>query len=180
MSNSRLPQMPVNVRRLPALGTMIKLEASTKDLPILTSHLALEDMSSFAAQLKFRPWARDGVQVEGKLSAILDTQCPLTLNPVSQVIDTDFTAKFAPEGSKLAKPRLNDEGEMVFDLDVDDIPDVYEGEELDAWAIAIEYLLLEIDLFARADGAEFAQNPVADDTVDEKTSPFAVLQPLKK
>lgn len=175
-----VPQMPVSVRRLPTLGSVVKLNASSADIPALIAHLDLENISKFTAQLKFRPWARDGVQVEGVLSASLATQCPLTLKPVPQQIDAKFNAKFAPHTSKLAKPRLNDEGEMVLDVESDDIPDIYEGEELDAWAIAIEYLGLEIDFFLRAEGARFEQSTANETRVGEKPSPFGVLQSLKK
>ncbi len=184
MTNIQLPTRPVNVTRLPALGSVIKLEAEASDMTQLVAHMGLENISTFSASLKFRHWARDGVQVEGELSAHVETQCPVSLAPVAQNINSQFHAKFVPATSKLAKPRLNEDGEMLLDFESDDIPDIFEGEQLDAWEIAIEYLLLEIDHYARADDAEFVapndESPLQDDGDDTKSSPFSVLQHLKK
>ena len=180
MNNTILPSHKVNVLKLANLGTVIKLHAEKKDFPALISHMSLTGMDAFSAQLTFKPWARDGVQVAGELTAELATPCPITLEPVPQSIRANFDAKFAPSSSKLAKPRLNEEGEMILDALSDDIPDIYEGESLDAWAIAIEYLLLEIDPFARADGAEFETGSTPQIPPEGKLSPFAALQSLKK
>lgn len=179
MSTNELPEFVVNVSRLPTLGMIIKLDAKENEMISLASHMGLEGLSQFRGKLKFRPWARDGVQVEGELDASLETQCPVSMKSVPQQINSEFHAKFAPSTSKLAKPRLNDDGEMLLDFESDDIPDIYEGEELDAWKIAIEYLLLEIDHFARAPGAEFEQISVETEMVANKQSPFAALKSLK-
>ena len=182
-----MPVYNVNVERLPKLGMMIKLsldDLKQDEKRAVIDHLQAESIEELRGELRFRHWARDGVQIDGEISANLETQCPVSLQPVNQKINAVFNAKFVPATSKLAKPQLNEDGEMILDFDSDDIPDIYEGTELDAWAILLEYCTLEIDPFARAPGAEFdAQNP--DDVEDEgeesaPPSPFAVLQSLKK
>ena len=170
----------VNVRRLPKLGMNIKLTPNSEERAALAPHFDVINLHEFTAKLNFAPWTKDGVKVVGEFAALLDTQCPVTLEPVSQKIETDFNAKFVPSTSKLAKPRLNEEGEMILDFEADDIPDIFEGEELDAWAIAKEYLMLEIDPFARTKDAQSIHITQEEDIVEEKTSPFAILQTLKK
>ena len=170
----------VNVRRLPKLGMNIKLAPDAQERTTLAPHLDVLNLHEFSAKLNFAPWTKDGVKVVGEFAALLDTQCPVTLEPVSQKFETAFDAKFVPSTSKLAKPKVNEEGEMILDFEADDIPDIFEGEELDAWAIAKEYLMLEIDPFARAKDAHSNHIVQEEEVVEEKTSPFAILQTLKK
>ncbi|MCF6322201.1 MAG: YceD family protein [Rhizobiaceae bacterium] len=180
MTNQELPNHRVSVAKLPASGMRIRLEAKGKDSPQIAAYLDILKLDSFSGLLNFMHWGRDGVKVEGEIKAALQTACPITLKPVPQAIDTTFSAKFVPDSSKLAKPRVNNEGEIVLELDGDDIPDVFEGDELDAWAIAIEYLALEIDLFARAQDAKFTDITTPPDDDIAEPSPFAILQSLKK
>ncbi len=187
MSDQILPTHLVNVARLPKLGMVIKLTLQDIDAAqrtALTNHLSLVGIEKLEAQLRFRHWAKDGVQVEGEFTSDLQSQCPVSLQPVTQSLDGEFNAKFVPTTSKLAKPRLNDDGEMILDFDADDVPDIFEGNQLDAWMILLEYLALEIDPFARAQNVELDQS-FTDDTdilADENAppSPFAVLESLKK
>ncbi|MCP4183256.1 MAG: DUF177 domain-containing protein [Hyphomicrobiales bacterium] len=183
--DSSLPKIPINVNRLPKLGNTVKLsiedrEIGAKESAALVKRLGVESVVSLEASLTFKPWTRDGVQVDGEINSVLYSQCPVTLNSVEQHLHPVFKAKFAPPQSRLVKPRLNDEGEMVIDFDSEDIPDIFDGETLDAWAIVMEYLILEIDYFARADNAIFKQNTGHEPTDDEKISPFAELRSLKK
>ena len=184
-TNISVPSFAVNVTRLPKLGTIVKLDITDKDISeanrqALVLHLGVQSLEQMSAQLTFKPWQRDGVKVEGEVVASLHTQCSVSLDNVPQYIKAAFTARFVSPSSKLAKPQFNEDGEMVIDFDGEDIPDIYEGETLDAWAIALEYLLLEIDFFARAEGAEFKEFSTGDPEDDENASPFAVLQSLKK
>jgi uncharacterized metal-binding protein YceD (DUF177 family) len=180
MTDHEFPNYSVNVVKLPKLGLTIKLVPNDREVRAIAAHLEVESVEKLSAQLVFRPWARDGVKVEVEVNAALHTQCPVTLEGVQQTIHASIDAKFAPSSSKLAKPQLNVDGEMVLDVDSDDIPDIYEGENLDAWAIALEYLLLEIDFFARREGAQFDHSVRSDSPNEEESSPFAVLGSLKK
>jgi len=185
LPNIAVPSLAVNVTRLPKLGTFIKLDITDKDISeahrqALVQHLGVQSLEQMSAQLTFRPWQRDGVKVEGEVIAALHTQCSVSLDNVPQNIKAALAARFVSPSSKLAKPQLNEDGEMVIDYDGEDIPDIYEGETLDAWSIALEYLLLEIDFFARVEGAEFKDISTGEPADDENDSPFAVLQSLKK
>ncbi len=180
MIDHDLPRHPVNVAKLPGSGMRIRLEASPEEFRQIADYLNVLELMEFSGLLNFIPWGRDGLKVEGEIKACLNSACPVTLKPVRQDILTNFSAKFVPDGSKLAKPRLNNEGEMVLEVDSDDIPDVFEGDELDAWAIALEYLLLGIDHFARAEGAQMGEITSKPESESPEPSPFAKLQSLKK
>ncbi len=185
MSDLELPSYAVNVSRLPKLGATIKLSLDDKNIgdkakKALVEHLGIQRLDEMSAQMVFSPWKKDSVQVEGEVTASLYTQCSATLEDVFQSIEAPFKARFVSPTSKLAKPPLNEDGEMVLDFDGEDLPDTYEGDTLDAWVIALEYLLLEIDFFARAEGAVFRHDPPPDLSEEEKASPFAILQSLKK
>ena len=184
-NDQSLPELPVNVKRLPKLGHTIKLsiddrEIIKKNRATLVKHLGVESIESLDAKLVFKPWARDGVQVDGEIVSVLHSQCPVTLLGVEQQLHCEFNAKFVPPQSRLAKPPVNEEGEMIVDFDGEDIPDIYEGESLDAWEIVMEYLMLEIDYFARLKDATFEHQPEFQPSNEEKLSPFAELKVLKK
>ncbi len=99
---------------------------------------------------------------------------------MEQQIKSSFNAKFVKPESKLAKPQLNEDGEMILDIVGEDMPDIYEGDYLDAWAILLEYLMLEIDYFARQEDAVFEYEQRGELSDEENISPFAKLQSLKK
>ena len=180
-----IPQKLINVTKLPKLGTTIKINANfddqtTVDHNAIIDHLAIETIQMLAAKMTFRPWQKDVVIVESTLNCVLHTLCPISMEPVEQTIDTNIKARFVPPSSKLARPEINEDGEMMLEAEGDDLPDIYEGEHLDAWAIILEYLALEIDYFARADGANFEPVQQFEGDNESETSPFAVLQSLKK
>jgi uncharacterized metal-binding protein YceD (DUF177 family) len=184
-SDIPIPNFWVNVAKLPKLGHTIKLSIDDRDIrdvniKALVGHLDVLSVENLSAKLLFRPWARDGVQVEGEIMSSLHTQCPVTLEAVAQDISATIKAKFVPSTSKLAIPQVNEEGEMILEVDGEDQPDIFEGEEIDAWSIVLEYLILEIDFFARAEGAEFPEFSPPEPEDEVKSSPFAKLQSLKK
>ena len=179
-----LPQHAINIAKLPKLGTTLRLSLDEppiddQHMEALIYHLGALDIETLNAQLTFRPWSGHGVRVEGNVAASLHTQCAITLEPVAQIVNLVFKAAFVAPTSKFANPQLNEDREWVLNVD-DELPDILDGEHLDAWAITLEHLILEIDPFARAQGAEFKSSQPQDDDIEENESPFAVLQSLKK
>lgn len=177
---SHIPQFFVDVETLPSSGLSVSLKQDEAQNDAVFDLLQIQSMPSFRADLEFKRWAKKGVQVSGRIKADVSTQCPVSLEPVTQNIETNLNARFVPANSHLAKPKLDEEGEIVLSMDSDDLPDIYEGHKLDAWAIALEYLALEIDPFARAPDAQFspATQGMFEDT--EQKSPFEVLKGLKE
>jgi hypothetical protein len=129
-------------------------------------NLGLEDVQRLGAELVVRPWL-DGMEIEGRVEALITRLCGVTLEPFEVAVDEPFEVRVVPQGSPNA-PRS--EGEIVVDLDAEDPPDEAAGDGVDASAYVVETLALSLDPFPRKPGAVF-ESPEP----TESTSPFAAL-----
>lgn len=156
----------VNAERLTTTGKVIELrpDADTRAaLADFNDIVAIEDM---AAELTVKRWHRDGVRVTGHVVADLVQSCAVTLEPVSQHLETDIDALFVPEGSKLARQALEGTaGEIVIDPDGADMPEPFEPPWLDVGHVVQEFFALAIDPFPRAPGV--SDEPVRESTAGE-------------
>lgn len=170
----------INVKVLPGSGFKIDIDANEKERTALAVESSVLEIKSLKADLVFRRWRKDGVGLKGRVFVKAVQECVVTLVPIKSEFSEEVDRTFLPEGSKLAKPRLNDDGEMVLELDGADIPDMYIGNSLDIWDIILEHIQLGLDPFPRAQGAKFEDHIEDDGSNDEAVSPFAALSALKK
>lgn len=181
-NNKKKPlEYTINVNVLPATGFKIDMVANAEERIALAVEADVLEIKSLKAELVLRRWRKEGVGVKGRIFASVIQECVITLEPVECEFIEEIERTFLPEGSRLAKPRLNDDGEMVIDFDGADIPDMFIGGQLDVWEIILEHLQLGLDPYPRAVGAElleFGEN--IDEKLEEtKASPFAALSALK-
>src|SRR5690606_9865191 len=121
---------------------------------------------------------RSGVRVAGRVTADLQQACIVTLDPVAGQIDETFEALFVPEGSRLAKPRLSSEGEMLLDAEGADAPETFTGDSIDVGELAEEFFVLGIDPYPRKGGAVL--EPDADEPDASRPAAFDKLAELRK
>lgn len=133
--------------------------------------LGLESLPALTAEVTVSPWF-DGVRLEGRVHAVVEQICGVTLDPFEQPLEATFDLTAVPAGSPHAPAPPT--GEVELDPDAADPPDVLERPEVDVAAYVIEHLALEIDPFPRKPGAVFEPEPE-----DKPESPFAVLKRLK-
>jgi uncharacterized metal-binding protein YceD (DUF177 family) len=133
--------------------------------------LDLVSLPSFTAKLTLRPWM-DGVEITGRFDAVVEQTSAVSLENFEHPVSGDIELRAVPHASPHAQ--ATEGGEIDFDPEAPDPPDILEGDAVDLAAYAIEHLALEIDPFARKPGEEFEfQAP------SEPESPFAVLKKLK-
>ena len=179
-SQPKLPRFDVSVNTLPSSGFKITLKANPDELLAIAEDSQLLSVEKFHADLVFRRWRRDGITVTGSLRASITQACVVTLDPLETRIEAEIERTFLPEGSGLTKPRLNNEGEMIVDLDGGDEPDVFEGDTIDAWSIVLEQFNLEIDLFPRSPGLEETVASPNQEEENDLHSPFSGLKDMMK
>jgi uncharacterized metal-binding protein YceD (DUF177 family) len=168
-----IPHM-VSVARLPQNGMPLKLTANEKERLALAKTHDLVSVHSFKADLLIKKWRKDGVKITGHVAADITQNCVITLEPLDARIEHEIDAVFVQEGSKLARPPLSDDGEMIIDYDGADIPETFSGDAIDVGALAEEFFGLAIDPYPRKSGAVLsAALEVEKDT--PKPSPFAKL-----
>ncbi len=177
-----LPEFGVNVAVLPARGLRVLLEPDLAERQILAREADVVSVTWFKAELLFKRWHKNGVSVTGEVRAGLVQACAVTLDPVETLVAETVERLFAPKGSKLARPRLDQDGEWVINHEGPDIPDTFIGDTIDAWEIALEHFLLGVDPFVRKEGAEFETNgPGAKGAANgdrARENPFAALKGL--
>ncbi|MEN0040558.1 MAG: DUF177 domain-containing protein [Pseudomonadota bacterium] len=167
---------PVNIRTLPRRGRTETFTADEDQRAAIADDQDLIAVKSFNASAIVRPWKKDGVMIEGRVRAECVQLCAVTGDPLTSDIDEDFSAVFAPVGSKLLKPTLDSEGELVLDAEGEDPPEPFTVDSIDLAEVWLEFLSLGIDPFARIPGAELEQS----EAQTGETSPFAALAALKE
>lgn len=144
---------PVHVARLPKNGMTVTIEADAAQRARLAQLHGLVSVESFRAVLDVATWKRDGVRIDGTVTADVVQECIVTLEPVAAHIEEPVAATFLPEGSRLAVPTYSAEGEILLDAEGDDAPEVFSGDTVDAGQLAEEFFSLGIDPYPRKSGA---------------------------
>lgn len=143
---------PVHVARLPGKGMRVEIEADADQRAALAAAHGLEAVERFHAVLDVTAWKKGGVKVAGRVAADIVQTCIVTLDPMPATVDEEVSALFLPEGSKLAVPARNAEGEIVLDPEGDDAPEPFSGDTIDAGQLAEEFFALGIDPYPRKPG----------------------------
>ncbi len=167
--------LPVNVRRLPKKGQMLLFEASKEQREQIARDYNLISIESFNAEGLVAPWKRDGVKLTGHVKAQVTQPCAVSGEPLSAVVDEAVEVLFLPEGSRLARPATDADGEIVFDPMGDDLPEPFVGDSIDLAQSWLEFFDLGLDPHARLEGAEFDRSGLN----LSQDSPFSVLADMK-
>lgn len=182
MQNSKpvLTPIDIDVTRLPSKGRRIKFVASDEEKKRVRAEFDLQELDRLEAQLVVVPWRRDGVEINGRISAKFTQLCVVTLEPLPQEIAEDLSLIFVPEGSPLAKPEIDTQGELVIDPNGADMPETYSGTTLDVSQTIVEMFALAVDPYPRSANVSLPDKYAPDPALDEQPkSPFAVLEKLR-
>ena len=163
---------------VPGDGRHVSLKVTEQEIAALTAFAGILSINNFAAELDVRPWGKTGFRVNGRVTANVEQACVVTLEPVPTRVDETVEVKLAPlADAERYQPKTAPEGEIIVDLEADDIPDFFEGAAIDVGAIAVEFFMLGLDPYPRKPGVEFQPLP---DPGKAEVSPFAKLAVLKR
>lgn len=177
----------VNVANLPVKGIKDSLVFTGSQLVELAAEHDLLAVNDFAFHYQILRWKVSGVRLKAKLQASIIQECVLSLAPVPYQIDEDIELFFVVDGDNIYKPFIQDETKEIFlDISSDDIPEIYDGHNLEIGKIAEEFFELAIPIYPKAEGAELAggswQTPKSGKVVADSNvipHPFAGLAKLK-
>ena len=168
---------PFDVARPRGGGEAVVVEADAAERGRLASFLGVPAVHEMRAELVVRPWRSIGVRVDGRVMAVVDQECVVTLAPVRQVIDEPIAVALMPGRA----------GETAGTVDIDPIgaddPDLFDGRSIDLGAIAVEHVALGLDPYPRTPGAAYDPGLTADAASGDEEpagSPFAALGDLKR
>lgn len=156
-----------------------------KDLPALAEALDVLSVQSVQASMTLHR-TKKSIRVRGYVKAVVIQNCVVSLEPVRQRLNEEIDRTYVASRDEVEQvfKNMNANREMMIDPDEIDPPEVIENGRLDLAAIALEHVILGIDLYPRAKGADVSSSlALAGDGVSAeesaRESPFAALAELK-
>ncbi|MCD7060796.1 YceD family protein [Pelagibacterium xiamenense] len=165
----------IKVDKIPAGGRAVAVETDDAQRAQLAERFQVSAVNAFAAHVTATRF-RGGIRAQGRVTGEVVQPCVVTQDPVVQKIDEPVDRVFLP-----GHHQADDAGagaEVFVNLEDEDFPDYFEGDEIDLADLVMEVFALAIDLYPRAPGAELPDGGAGDDPAE--ASPFAALKGLKK
>ena len=162
---------PVRVDTLGPAPRQLQIEAEEAERAALARRFGLIAIGRLAAALSL---TREGdeVALTGRLSAAVSQACIATGVPLAAEIEAPFALAFRPQ----PEPPGRDEEVELGEQDLDIV--FYEDGAIDVGEAVAETLLLNLDPYPRAPGAEEALK-AAGVKSEEEAGPFAALAGLR-
>lgn len=157
---------PLQVDRVPKLGSTEKLSAEPAELQALAKRFKIPVLHSLSAEIRATPWRGGGMKLEGHITADLEQVSVISLEAFRETVSVPLARYFLPHGA-------------VVDNQQEDDADPIDNGWIDLGEVVAETLALDLDPYPRKPGEAFPGH-VEDDGAEAKApSPFAVLAPKK-
>ena len=171
MTAERPWSVSVRVDEVPESGRHVMLEASEETRAALAGPAGVDAVEHLTARFDLRRRGRDGLHVEGRVSATVRQTCVVSLEPVVNTIDeaVEWISR-----RRAADKRRSDEIEL--DPSAGEEPEPLAGNSVDLGLLATEFLILGIDPYPRKPDAAFE----APASADAAGHPFAALAAWSK
>jgi hypothetical protein len=170
----QLHDASIRLDSMPAAGRDVAVSPSADERAAIAAQLELGAVDALEVKLHAVRF-RGGIRVTGRLTAEVTQPSVVTLEPLHQRIAEPIDRVFLPGGEKDYAGPAN--AEIFVDLEGDDVPDHFDGNEADLSELIIETLALAVDLYPREPGASLEDAGYTPDVDGE--SPFAALKALK-
>jgi Large ribosomal RNA subunit accumulation protein YceD len=154
---------PLQVDRIPNLGSHDRLAADERECTALAVRLGLPKLYSLSGFLKSTPWRGGGLKITGPLKADFEQTSVVSLENFRSSLEVEVERYFLP-----AHKGLNSSEEDV---------DIIENGIVDLGEILAETMALELDPYPRKPGEVFSD--IQEDVEPNKISPFTGLSKLK-
>jgi uncharacterized metal-binding protein YceD (DUF177 family) len=170
----QLHDASIRLDSMPVTGRDIDVSPSADECAAIAVQLGVSSVDALAVHLHAIRF-RGGIRVTGRLTGRVTQPSVVTLEPLSQDVAEPIDRIFLPGGEKEFAAAAN--AEIFVDLEGDDVPDHFEGNEADLSDLIVETLALAVDLYPREPGVSLEDTGLKPDL--EVSSPFAVLKTLK-
>lgn len=165
----------VKVDKIPTDGRVVTIETDAGQREALAERFRVSEVTDFSAKVTASRF-RGGIRAQGNVTGTVVQPCVVTGDPVTQAIDEPIDRIFLPGQDAASQATAG--AEIFVNLEDDDLPDYFEGNEIDLADLVLEVFALAIDLYPRKPGAELPEGKAGDDPAE--LSPFAALKALKK
>lgn len=171
--NVPLLDAKVRIDNLPPEGRSLDVIATAEQRSAIAERLGISAVERLEARLTVSK-LRSGLRAHGRLEAVTVQPCVVTFEPVRQVIDEEVDRIYLPATEQAKTPTTHPE--IFVDLESSELPDYFEGHEVDLSEAIVESVALALDPYPRAEGASLEALGVSAE--DEEVSPFAGLKSL--
>ena len=159
----------VAVDDIPPTGGHFELAADEPIRAELAKTAGLRALPRLEATFQVNRHGGDGLHVAGDVSATIEQNCVVTLEPMESELRESVDLVFLPPAA------AGEAKETTLRLDEREPPDILSDGAVDLGAVATEFLLLGIDPYPRKPGATFESASAG----DPAARPFAALSALK-
>lgn len=170
----RIADASIRLDSMPTAGRDLALAVDAAERQAIADQLGITAVEKLEVKLHAVRF-KGGMRVNGRLVATTVQPSVVTLEPVTQAIAEPIERVFLPGGEK--DFAVAADAEIFVDLEGEDVPDHFEGNEADLSALIIETLALAIDPYPRLPGETV--DALRDDGELERDTPFAGLKILK-
>ena len=154
----------------------IDLRATKSECAALAKEIKILEINDLNAFLTIRLGARpDLYDIEGEILAHVVQECSVTLAPVKETVQENFSEMLTTSAETLGDPE--DDGDM------DQPIELIEHGKIDVGAIVAQWLVLALDPFPRSDAPPYAHIEVANQNAGQNAGdthrPFEILGKIK-
>lgn len=148
------------------------IEAREDEREALATRFGLVALNALSAEVTLRRLPGGPlVRVEGRIVADVEQRCVVSLEPVPEHVDGQFSEIFGPEGYKPPE-----------EFEEEDIPETFDAGGIDIGELAAQHLALSLNPYPKAPGVEVPAIGRETDEAEttETRHPFAGLDELLK
>lgn len=171
----RITDASIRLDSMPRTGRDLDLTVDKGERDLLAEELDIVSIDRLQVKLHAVRF-RGGIRVTGRLSAVVVQQSVVTFEPVIQEIGEPIDRIFLPGAEKQFAGPAN--AEVFVDLEGEDIPDHFDGNEADLTDLIVETIALALDPYPRAPGESIEDLGLG--KIEEEVHPFASLKKLKQ
>lgn len=143
----------------------------------LARRFGLESLDRLSATLTLARVSSGQIRLNGRLSAGLAQSCVVSLEPVAQKVEEEFSLYYAETGDA---PDGQGPGGEVVGLDDEESPEPLTDDCIDIGEAVAQQLALALDPYPRAPGAALQAVDADDRTEAARPNPFGPLVGLRK
>lgn len=149
------------------------IEANAGEREALARRFGLERLDGLAAKVSLKRTGDRRIAVDGSFLADLTQTCVVSLDPIPERIEENFSLLYAPEEGTGAE-------DLDFTLDDSDWPEPLLDGKIDIGEAVAQQLALALEPYPRALGAMHENQDSEGPAGESAARPFAALAGLKK
>ena len=165
----------ISISNIEVGETNIGIEANFNECKALADRFSIIKLHNLSAILKFSKInENEMLGLKATYSSKITQLCVLTLKPITNLIEGDFSSTFTESGETKNNKHLS------FSVNDVDPPELLNNGSFDAGELVAEYLSLEIDPFPRSADADIEDyKSYLSNDKKQKHNPFRILDKLK-